>query len=111
MSRRFTGSCGSLRLDLQLRVPFSLEQDYVMTTAATIGDLRAAGYQPLPVKEEMRKNLLQSLEDENQIFPEILGYEHTVIPQVENALLSAQDIIFLGERGQAKTRLARSLIN
>jgi magnesium chelatase subunit I len=77
----------------------------------TIGELRQSEYQVLPVKEEMRKNLIQKLRDNKPIFPGIIGFDDTVIPQVENAILSGQDIIFLGERGQAKTRLARSLVN
>jgi magnesium chelatase subunit I len=77
----------------------------------TLGELRGSEYQSLPVKEEMRKNLIRKLRDNQPIFPGIIGYEDTVIPQIENAILSGQDIIFLGERGQAKTRLARALIN
>jgi len=77
----------------------------------TLGELQQSEYQVLPVKEEMRKNLIQKLRDNQPIFPGIIGYDDTVIPQVENAILSGQDIIFLGERGQAKTRMARALIN
>ena len=77
----------------------------------TIGELRKINYQVLPVKEEMRKNLIEKIRKGEDLFPGIIGYEDTVIPQVENAILSEQDIIFLGERGQAKTRIARSLIN
>ncbi len=77
----------------------------------TIGELRKTGYQVLSVKEEMRKNLIEKIRKGEDLFPGIIGYEDTVIPQVENAILSEQDIIFLGERGQAKTRIARSLIN
>ena len=77
----------------------------------TLGELRESGYQPLPVKEEMRKNLIEKMKKGDDIFPGIIGYEETVIPQIENAILSGQDIVFLGERGQAKTRIARSLIN
>jgi magnesium chelatase subunit I len=79
--------------------------------AKSIGELRRSEYQVLPVKEEMRKNLIQKLRDNKPIFPGIIGFDDTVIPQVENAILSGQDIIFLGERGQAKTRMARSLVN
>jgi magnesium chelatase subunit I len=79
--------------------------------AKTLGDLKRSEYRVLPVKEEMRKNLIQKLRDNKPIFPGIIGYDDTVIPQVENAILSGQDIIFLGERGQAKTRMARSLVN
>lgn len=78
---------------------------------ATLGELRASGYQPLTVKEEMRKNLIEKMKRGDDIFPGIIGYEETVVPQIENAILSGQDIVFLGERGQAKTRIARSLIN
>src|ERR671939_2231774 len=77
----------------------------------TLGELQQSEYQVLPVKEEMRKNLIQKLRDNQPIFPGIIGYDDTVIPQVENAILSEQDIIFLGERGQAKTRMARALVN
>jgi magnesium chelatase subunit I len=82
-----------------------------VTRPRTISELRESGYKVLTIKEEMRKNLIQKLRDNEELFPGIVGYEDTVIPQVENAILSGQDIIFLGERGQAKTRLARSLVN
>jgi len=59
----------------------------------------------------MRKNLAERIRNGQELFPGIIGYEETVIPQLENAVISGQDIIFLGERGQAKTRIARSLIN
>ncbi len=81
------------------------------TRPRTIGELRESGYRVLSVKEEMRKNLIQNIRDGEDLFPGIIGYEDTVIPQIENAILSGQDIIFLGERGQAKTRMARSLVN
>ena len=77
----------------------------------TLGALRASGYQVLPVKAEMRKNLIDKMRKGEEYFPGILGYEDTILPQIENAILSGQDIVLLGERGQAKTRLARSLIN
>ena len=83
----------------------------ITTRPRTIGELRASGYKVLSVKEEMRKNLVQKIRNGDELFPGIVGYEETVIPQVENAILSGQDIIFLGERGQAKTRMARSLTN
>ena len=82
-----------------------------VTRPRTISELRESGYRVLSVKEEMRKNLIQKLRGNEELFPGIVGYEDTVIPQVENAILSGQDIIFLGERGQAKTRLARNLVN
>jgi magnesium chelatase subunit I len=81
------------------------------TKPQTVGELRDSGYQVVPVKEEMRANMVARLRRNEPLFPGIIGYEQTVIPQIENAILSGQDIIFLGERGQAKTRIARSLIN
>ena len=78
---------------------------------ATLGELRESGYQVLPVREELRKNLIAKLRAGETMLPGVVGYEDTVIPQIENAILAGQDIIFLGERGQAKTRMARSLVN
>jgi magnesium chelatase subunit I len=77
----------------------------------TLGELREAGYQTRSVREEMRENLIAKIRKGEELFPGVIGYDTTVIPAIENAILSGQDIIFLGERGQAKTRLARSLIN
>jgi magnesium chelatase subunit I len=78
---------------------------------ATIGQLRTNGYRVRPVKEEMRQNLIGKLRSGEPLFAGVVGYEDTVIPQVENAILSGQDIVLLGERGQAKTRIARSLVS
>ena len=82
---------------------------------ANLGELKASGYQPEPVKAEIRRNLIRRLRsaepNREPLFPGIKGYDESVIPQVVNALLSGQDIIFLGERGQAKSRLVRSLAN
>jgi len=83
----------------------------ITTRPRTIGELRESGYEVLSIKEELRKNLIQKIRSGEELFPGIVGYEDTVIPQIENAILSGQDIIFLGERGQAKTRMARSLVN
>src|SRR5215469_3475257 len=77
--------------------------------AQTLGELKASGYRSRSVKEELRHNLIRKLEADEPKFEGIIGFEETVVPQVENALLSGQDIIFLGEHGQAKTRLARTL--
>ncbi len=79
------------------------------TRPATLGDLRDSGYTVLPVREEMRKNLIAHLKAGHNIFPGIVGYDDTVVPQLENAILSGQDVILLGERGQAKSRILRSL--
>jgi magnesium chelatase subunit I len=75
----------------------------------TVGELRASGYQVLPVREEMRKNLIAKIRSGEDLFPGIHGYDETVIPHIVNAILAGQDIIFLGERGQAKSRIIRSL--
>ncbi|MGI8477606.1 MAG: sigma 54-interacting transcriptional regulator, partial [Thermomicrobiales bacterium] len=77
----------------------------------TLGELRASGYEPKTVREEMRANLVAKIKTGENLFPGVMGYDQTVIPAIENAILSGQDIIFLGERGQAKTRMARSLTN
>jgi magnesium chelatase subunit I len=76
----------------------------------TLGELRASGYRARTVKQELRANLMARLAAEEPIFPGIVGYEDSVIPALENAVLAGQDLVFLGERGQAKTRLARSLV-
>ena len=81
-----------------------------MTKPSTVGELRQTGYAPRSVKAEIRQNLIRKLERGERIFPGIVGFDETVLPQVENALLSGQDLILLGERGQAKSRLARSLV-
>ena len=78
---------------------------------ATIGQLKANEYRVLSVRDEMRKNLIGRLRRGETPFPDIIGYEDTVIPQVETAILAGHDVIFLGERGQAKSRLIRSLVN
>ena len=76
---------------------------------STLGELRSSGYKVRTVKQEMRSNLIEKMRKGEDLFPGIIGYEDTVIPQLQNAILSGQDIIFLGERGQAKSRLIRSL--
>lgn len=78
--------------------------------AKTIGDLKKAGYRSLPVREEMRANLLRMLAAGERILPGIIGYEDTVIPEIENAILSGHHMVFLGERGQAKSRIIRGLL-
>ena len=75
----------------------------------TVGELRASGYEVRPVREEMRRNLIEKLKSGEALFPGIFGYEETVVPHIVNAILAGQDIIFLGERGQAKSRIIRSL--
>jgi len=78
---------------------------------STLGELRRSGWQDFPVKEEIRRNLIKSISTQQEKFPRVFGYETSVIPALEHALLACHDIIFLGERGQAKTLLIRSLVN
>ncbi|HEY5664740.1 MAG TPA: sigma 54-interacting transcriptional regulator [Ilumatobacter sp.] len=77
--------------------------------ATTLGGLRASGWVSRPVKDEIRANAVASISAGRALFEGVVGYEHTVMPQLENALLAGHDVIFLGERGQAKTRMIRSL--
>jgi magnesium chelatase subunit I len=81
------------------------------TDARTLGELKRSGYTIRPVREEMRANLMQKLEkNEHDIFPGLIGYDDTVIPEIENAVLSGHHMVLLGTRGQGKTRLIRALI-
>jgi magnesium chelatase subunit I len=77
---------------------------------ATLGQLRESGWESVPVKEEVRRNAVARIRAGEPLFPGVLGYDETVLPQLENALLAGHDVIFLGERGQAKTRMIRSLV-
>ena len=76
-----------------------------------VGELRESGYKVSTIREELRKNLITKLKSGDRLFPNIFGYDETVIPQITNAILAGQDIVFLGERGQAKSRIIRSLID
>ncbi|RYY70637.1 MAG: magnesium chelatase [Chitinophagaceae bacterium] len=75
----------------------------------TIGELKKSSYQSISIKEEIRKNLIKKIKAKENPFPGIVGYEDTVIPDTERALLSRHNILFLGLRGQAKTRMARQM--
>ncbi|MGI8608999.1 MAG: magnesium chelatase [Candidatus Dormibacteria bacterium] len=81
-----------------------------MERPTTIGALRQSEYEVPDIKTEMRRNIVRKMRAGEELFPGILGYEETVIPNVENAIIAGQDIVFLGERGQAKSRLIRALI-
>src|SRR5437763_453014 len=81
-----------------------------MTLPKTLGELKQQGYRVRPVKDEMRSNLLDKLRRGERIFPGIVGYDETVIPQITNAVLSRHNIILLGLRGQAKSRIIRQLV-
>src|SRR5262245_11723873 len=80
-----------------------------METAKTLGELRASGYATVSVKDELRANLIRKLRDGEKLFPGISGYDETVIPQLINGLLSRHNMILLGLRGQAKSRIIRQL--
>jgi magnesium chelatase subunit I len=77
----------------------------------TLGELRASGFRMESVKDEMRRNLIEKIRRGGPLFPDILGYEETVVPQVQNAILSKHDMLLLGLRGQAKTRMLRQLVH
>ncbi|MGB6268038.1 MAG: magnesium chelatase [Olleya sp.] len=77
----------------------------------TLGDLKQAGYQSKSIKDELRANLIEKIKNKQTVFEGVHGYENTVIPELERAILSRHNINFLGLRGQAKTRLARLMLN
>ncbi len=76
----------------------------------TLGQLRASGWRSRPVKRELAENTTEALRSGEDLFPGILGYEHTVVPEIVNAILARHDMLFMGEKGQAKSRLMRSLV-
>ncbi len=76
----------------------------------TLGELRASGWASVPVRQELRRNATERIRSGRPLFDDVLGYHNTVVPQVENALLAGHDMIMLGERGQAKTRMIRGLV-
>ncbi|MET0635294.1 MAG: magnesium chelatase [Chitinophagaceae bacterium] len=80
-----------------------------MNNIKTLGELKASGYETRSIKEEIRRNLISKLQKKEPTFTGIVGYEETVIPDVERAILSKHNILFLGLRGQAKTRMARQM--
>ncbi len=82
-----------------------------MTQPTTLGELRSTGWVSRPVKEEMRVNAAKAVASGEPLIESVQGYENTVLPQLENAVLAGHDVVFLGERGQAKTRMIRSLVH
>ena len=82
-----------------------------MTQPRNVGELKKSGWVSRPVKEEMRQNAVALISSGEPLFDGVVGYENTVLPQLENAVLAGHDVIFLGERGQAKTRMIRSMVN
>ena len=83
----------------------------IKDSISTLGELKKSGYKPISIKDELRKNLIQSLKKGENPFQGILGYDETVIPDIQTAILSRHNIILLGLRGQAKTKIARLMIN
>ena len=82
----------------------------LVDSVSTLGDLKESGWKSVSVKEEMRKNLIDRMRSKQVTFDGILGYEDTVIPQIQQAILARHDFILLGLRGQGKTRLLRQMI-
>src|SRR5207245_3346556 len=79
--------------------------------AGTLGELKASDFKSVSVKDEMRANLICKLKRHERLFPGIVGYDETVVPQLINAILSKHNLILLGLRGQAKSRIIRQLTN
>lgn len=75
-----------------------------------LGELKASGYRPRSVREELRANLIARIRDKQPLFPEMIGYADSVVPSIESAILAGHDMIFLGERGQGKSKMIRKLI-
>ena len=78
-----------------------------ITNIKTLGELKSSGYKVDSVKDEIRRNLISKIKEKKPLFEGIIGYENTVIPSIVNSLLAKHDLILLGLRGQAKTKLAR----
>src|SRR5882672_12147342 len=89
--------------------PESQQSHSQQPTASTLGQLKASGHVYRTVKQEIRENLLARMRAGEDRFPGIVGFDQTVLPHVERALLAGHDSILLGERGQGKTRLIRTL--
>lgn len=92
---------------MKTRKTFSAQE---ISSITTLAQLRATGYQPVSIKQELRDNLVALLSKGQKVFNGILGYEETVIPEIERAILSRHNILLLGLRGQAKTRIARQML-
>lgn len=88
-----------------------MKAPHAFSHITTLGELKASGYTPRSIKDEIRSNLIQKMSTKENIFPGVIGYEETVIPDMERAMLSRHNIILLGLRGQAKTRIARQMVD
>ena len=103
-----TVRCADYTVDISAVSPF-LRSLHMSDRPRTLRELRESGYRSTSVKQEMRRNLLSKLRNKEPLFPGMLGYDDTVIPQIEHAILSQHDVLFLGLRGQGKTRMLRML--
>lgn len=102
--------CGAIGLTIsQSQIYTYSRMDSLGETVTTLGELKDSGWQSKSIKEEVRQNLIKKIKAGEPIFSNILGYDQSVIPQLQNALLSKHDIILLGLRGQAKTKILRQL--
>src|SRR5580698_6510292 len=88
----------------------SIEGQRMSSKPMNLKELRASGYGDFTVKEELERNLLKKIRSGGPLFPQIHGFDETVLPQLTNAILSHHDIVLLGEKGQAKSRIMRSLV-
>ena len=100
-------SCDYINSDLKELKPVKHKMN--IQHIQTLGELKTYGYVSKSIKQELRDNLIKKIRNKEETFPGILGYEDSVIPDVERALLSRHNILFLGLRGQAKTRMARQM--
>src|SRR5204862_7933316 len=91
--------------------PFIAVRIVFMERARTLGELKESGYHTVSVKDEMRANLIRKLQARERLFPGVVGYDETVVPQLINAVLARHNLILLGLRGQAKSRIIRQLTN
>lgn len=103
------GECRSVRQRLRFVMPTAQTPADAPPAALTLGQLRETKYRYRPVKQELRENLIQKLRAGDDIFPGVRGYESSVLPQIIHALFSRHDMLLLGLRGQAKTRIIRQL--
>jgi magnesium chelatase subunit I len=95
-----------------MKTPYQiLKLSYMSTHIYTLGELKASGYQPRSIKEELRHNLVRILQQRKKVFEGIIGFDDTVLPDIERAVLSRHSMLLLGLRGQAKTRIARLLVH
>lgn len=108
---RFTAEHGLSAIGYGLSTKKSMTNYKQLIKIDTLGGLKAANYRPRKVKDELRTNLIQKMKKWQKVFKGIIGYDETVIPDMERAILSQHNIILLGLRGQAKTRIARQMVD